>query len=193
MTIRRGEPWGVEVPRPPDLTLAGSDRALAASAVDGPVGLTGGDLFRSLGAPEPRDPVQLVDIDGLVVVLDHERRFEAVAHVLVRRSWCWGRVIACMNVDHVGDWNVAPRAHPNDGRFDLVECAPSMSRRDRWAAWRRLPQGTHIPHPDISVERATEREWSFDRPHRVVVDGRAVGRARHVSVHLVPDRYRVAF
>ena len=32
-----------------------------------------------------------------------------------------------MNVDRLGHWDVAPRAHPNDGRVDVVEVDAAMS------------------------------------------------------------------
>lgn len=191
MTIRRGEPWGSEVPRPADLPLAASDRALAAA--DGPIGLTGGDVFRSLGSPPPRDPVQQVELDAIEVVLDGGQPLLGVAHVVARRSWWRGRVVACMNVDHLGDWNVAPRAHPNDGRLDVVECAAGMSLRARWAARSRLPAGTHVPHPDIEVGRITDRRWEFDRAHRVWVDGEHVGSTRTLTVRCLADHLTVLF
>lgn len=169
--------------------MASSDREIAEAS--DPVGLAGGDLFRSLGSPKPRDPVQRLDIDGMHVVLDGVREFEAVAHVLARRSWWRGRIVAVMNVDHAGEWNVAPRAHPNDGQLDVVEVAPEMSIRHRWSARRRLPQGTHVPHPHVAVGRRTSDTWSFRRPHRVWIDGRLVGRATRMTVTVVPDRYVV--
>jgi hypothetical protein len=193
VTIRKGQPWGTEVARPPDLVMAADDHEVVELALDRVVGISGGDLYRSLGAPEPRDPVQRVEIDGMTVVLDGERTHDGVAHVVARRSWWRGRIVACMNVDHLGRWNVAPRAHPNDGLLDVVECSPAMSLRDRWAARQRLPQGTHLPHPDLSLGRVAAREWTFERSLRVWIDGRDVGTARHLAVCVVPDRYRVVF
>lgn len=191
MTIRRGEPWGTEVTRPADLTLATSDHEIVDA--DGPIGLAGGDVFRSLGSPAERDPVQRVELDGIEIELDDGRRFLAVAHVVARRSWWRGRIVACMNVDHLGDWNVAPRAHPNDGRLDVVECRPSMSLRARWAARGRLPAGTHVPHPDIEVSSVVERRWEFGHPARIWVDGDEVGRSRRLVVRCLDDRFTVLF
>jgi hypothetical protein len=193
VTIRKGEPWGSEVARPPDLVLAADDHEVVVLGDEGEVGLAGGDLYRSLGEPEPRDPAQRVEIDGMTVVLDGDRTHAAVAHVVARRSWLRGPIVACMNVDHLGQWNVAPRAHPNDGLLDIVECSPAMTIRDRLAARRRLPQGTHVPHPDVSIARAASRTWTFERPQYIWIDGRALGAARHLAVTVVPDRYHVVF
>ena len=54
-----------------------------------------------------------------------------------------------LNADRIGAWDVAPRAHPNDGQLDVVEVDASMGLRDRWQASRRLATGTHVPHPAI--------------------------------------------
>ena len=56
-----------------------------------------------------------VDADG--------RRLTAVAHVVARGGGPWwrGPIVAVMNADRLGRWDVAPRAHPNDGRLDVVE------------------------------------------------------------------------
>lgn len=193
MTIERGQEWGTTVPRPAAVVPAGSDAELARLAADDPEGtftLTGGDLFRSLGSPSPRDPVQLLPVDAMVVTVD-DREFPAVAHVIARRSWWRGALLAVMNCDHAGDWNVAPRAHPNDGRLDVVEVSAAMSVRHRWQARSRLALGTHVPHPDITVRTMTAGEWVFDRPTRVTIDGVPCGTASRLHVAIVPDHFAI--
>lgn len=197
MTIRRGHEWGETVARPDDLLVAHGDAELAelvGGNGDRPLTVDGGDLFRSLGAPAPRDPVQRLPMDALTVTIDG-RELLAVAHVLARpvsrAGWWRGPLLAVMNADHAGDWNVAPRAHPNDGRFDVVEVDAGMRWRDRWQARGRLPQGTHVPHPDIAVRTATEAEWSFARPMRVAVDGVHRGNATRLAVRISPDHFAI--
>jgi hypothetical protein len=193
VTIRRGEEWGVAVERPEPLTIARSDAELAGLVADGPPGavaLGGGDLFRAVGEPAPRPIMQRVPVDLLRVRLDG-RDLVAVAHVVACRAWWCGPVVTVMNVDHLGSWNVAPRAHPNDGRFDVVEVDPSMSVRQRWQARRRLPSGTHVPHPAISTSTGAVREWVFDRPVRVWVDGQPAGRSRSLAVAIEPDAFEL--
>ena len=92
-----------------------------------------------------------------------------------------------MNTDHRGPWDVAPRAHPNDGRADVVEVDPSMGVRARWEARRRLPTGTHVPHPAIRTERVTERSWRFDRPLGLWVDAVGRGTVRSLRIAVDPD------
>lgn len=194
MTIERGQPWGREVARPSDLIVARSDAEVVRSSVGDlrrPVGLAGGDLWASLGSPPPRDPVLELAVDGIRVDVDDAAEYLAVAHVVARGSWWRGPLIAAMNVDRLGPWNVAPRAHPNDGLVDLVEVSPSMSMRDRWSARGRLPTGTHVPHPSIATRRVDTASWHLDDPLELWIDGVGVGRVRRLSVTVLPDRFTV--
>jgi hypothetical protein len=198
VTIRRGEEWGETVARPPALVAADDDAALARLVTADPHSdytLTGGDLFRAVGSPAPRDPVQRLPIDALEVRLDDASPVIAVAHVVARCAgrlgWWRGPLLAVMNSDHVGEWNVAPRAHPNDGRVDVVEVAAGMSTRQRWQARSRVVSGTHLPHPAIAVRSVVDAAWTWTAPMAVRVDGVPVGRARRLTVRVVPDHFAI--
>ena len=189
MTIEKGRPWGSAVERPDDLLVLDSDAALARALVDDPdrpAGVSAGDVHRSLGSPSTRREMQRLPIDLITCRFD-DRTAVAVAHVIMRGSWWRGPIVAAMNVDHLGDWNVAPRAHPNDGRVDVLEVAPSMTVRERWQARGRLSGGTHLPHPAISTSSVRERTWTFDRELGVWIDGVRAGTARTVSIEVQPD------
>ena len=197
MTVRRAESWGEAVTDPVDAVEARSDFELA-DALTGddprPVLLRGGDLHRSLGAPAAAAATMRVPIDVMSVVADGTERI-AVAHVIARREgrlgWWRGPVIAVMNVDHLGDWDVAPRAHPNDGWLDVIEVSASMSWRSRWQAWRRLRTGSHVPHPHITARRVRTETFTFGSPLRVWVDGVDSGTVRSLRVAVEPDRAEV--
>jgi diacylglycerol kinase family enzyme len=92
-----------------------------------------------------------------------------------------------MNSEFMGEWDVAPRGHPNDGRFESFAVDPAMSVRLRLTARRRLRTGTHVPHPLITVRSARSATWSFSEPLEVLVDGRRAGRARTIAVAVEPD------
>lgn len=193
VTIRKGEPWGAPAARPADLVLAGSDAELAqlvAHDASGAYGLDGGDLHRSLGRPSRREPTQRLPMDALRVRLD-DVEWLAVAHVVARHSWWRGPLLAVLNCAYIGEWNVAPRAHPNDGRFDVVEVAAGMSFRQRLQARRRLPLGTHVPHPRIAVRTGLSAAWSFDEPRDVFVDGVRRGRATRLEIAISPDHFSI--
>ena len=120
-----------------------------------------------------------------------EEPLTAVAHVVVRRpgglGWWRDRIVAVMNVDHLGKWDAAPRAHPNDGWLDVIEVSESMSPRVRWQAWRRLPAGDHVPHPDITVRRRRAETWTFGRALNLWVDGVERGSVHMLRVEITPD------
>jgi len=195
MTVERGEPWGRSAPLPPDGLVVSSDAAAsgaaaAALAAQTPlpvVGLLAGDLCRTVGGPGDRDRLHTDDavtltIDVCEVVLDDARRV-FVAHVIARRSWWHGRLWAALNAEWIGDWDVAPRAHPGDGLLDVMDV--SLSTRDRVRARRRLASGTHVPHPKIRQQRIASIDVEFDRPMRVWADGVLMGESRAISVRVL--------
>jgi len=202
MTIKPDEPWGRTIDRPVDLVVVHGDRDLAtrlAAMRDGhsgpPVFATGGDLARTLGG-SPIDgrptvnelPVDLVDVrlDGGAVVTT------ACAHIVVtnpwwRGGWCRGAVVVVMNAEYIGDWDVAPRGHPNDGRVEVFELDSALGFRQRVQARRRVRSATHLPHPGISTRSVRSASWSFDRSMKVMVDGRRVGTTLDLEVVVAPD------
>ena len=92
-----------------------------------------------------------------------------------------------MNAEYLGGWDVAPRAHPGDGLLDVVDAAAGLSLVDRLKARRRLPAGSHVPHPRISVTRRPARQRELTAPTPVWLDGEPVGEARNLSLRLEPD------
>ena len=195
-----GVDWGAVGEMPRDVHHVDSDAAaaevVASARRDGrpvpPFVLTGGDLARTLGirdaAPTPESPrastravrvpadLGRVDVDG--------RRHWFVAHLVARRSWWRGRLLAVTNASFMGAWNIAPRAHPGDGRFQVLDAAPALMVR--WAARRRLRSGTHVPHPAIAQRRVTEARFALDPPLDVYLDGRKLIRASCLTVSVVP-------
>ena len=174
MTIEKGRPWGSAGPLAVDGVVAATDaevRALVEQArqagrppAEG--GLVGGDLCRTVGGRGDRarlatpDAVRL-PVDVAAVTIDGESHW-FVAHLVARRSWWRGRVVAVMNAQWIGRWDVAPRSHPNDGLLDLFDGSPSLD--DRWKARRRLITGTHVPHPAIVQRRTDALELELDPP-----------------------------
>jgi YegS C-terminal NAD kinase beta sandwich-like domain len=195
VTIGPGEEWGRPVAPPARMDVATSDAEVVRLLHDdsaGSVMVTGGDLARTLGTPppEPRETVLELPIDLLEIATDRGAAI-ACAHVLVRSSWSrggwWhGPVIAVMNAQFVGDWDVAPRGHPNDGRAEVVE-ADELSLRDRLAVRRRLPHGTHVPHPGITVRPVRAASWEFSHDRVVSIDGAAPFPTRSLSITVLPD------
>jgi len=200
VTIKPGEPWGRQVPVPDGLVVADSDRAVVAalrSDSGSPVQVVGGDLARTLGAsvvacPSTRATRNELPIDLVEVVLDGRDPVVACAHVVARSPWYrghwWrGPILAVMNVEFIGDWDIAPRGHPNDGRVEAFEVAPTMAVRARAAARRRLRSATHLPHRDITTRSVRCQQWVFPSALDVAIDGHPVGRASSIGVTVIPD------
>jgi hypothetical protein len=202
MTVRKGEAWGSVGPAPAGMLTAVDDRelrhivcaALAAGVQPPPVGLLGGDLMRAVGGSG--DPgrfagdVAILPVDVLRVEVDGVVDW-CCCHVVARRRWWRGEIVAAMNAQHVGAWDVAPRAHPGDGKVDVVRADPAMSWRDRARARSRLALGTHVPHPHIEVRQRSELELEFDRPLRLELDGEVWMRASSVRIVVLPDALTV--
>jgi hypothetical protein len=200
MTIRKGEDWGRPGALPADGVVVTTDaeaREVVTEARragrDIPVlGLLGGDLARSVGATGDRARLESgaareVEVDLGSVLVDGTIHW-FVAHLVARRRWWAGRFVVAMNAEYLGPWKVAPRAHPNDGRLDLLDGALGFD--DRIKARSRLRHGDHLPHPDISTRQVKAVQVSFDRPTPVYLDGQHLGRARDLSIRIEPDALR---
>jgi hypothetical protein len=199
VTVRKGEAWGGAGGLPEHGVVVGSDaearRVVTAARRAGeppPVlGLAGGDLCRTLGGRG--DPGRLrtpgaarVQVDLGSVLVDGVQHW-FVAHLVARRSWWRGRIVAAMNAEFLGAWDVAPRAHPGDGLLDVLDVSAAMPLADRFRARRRLPGGGHLPHPAIAVQRRPAVQVDLDGPTPVWLDSEQVGRARRLSVRVEPD------
>jgi hypothetical protein len=202
VTIRKGEAWGSLGPLPEDGVVVRTDaearavveRARRAGDDVPPLGLLGGDLCRTLGGRG--DEARLRTEEGVRAVVDlgsvlvDGRQHWFLAHLVARRSWWRGTIVAVMNAQWLGSWDVAPRSHPNDGSLDVLTA--DLSVRDRGKAWRRLPQGTHVPHPGIVERRAAATQLDLRPPCGVWLDGeRLPGTAQALSVRVEPDALTV--
>lgn len=201
MTVRKGEPWGA-LGALPDHGVLVHDDAEARAVVEAarrageqppPLGLLGGDLCRTLGGRGDVARVRSPDatratVDVGSVLVDGEAHW-FVAHLVARRSWWRGRVVAAMNAQWLGRWSVAPRAHPGDGLLDVLD--GDLALGQRWKAKARLPTGTHLPHPGVQVERTRAARLDLDPALDIWLDGQRIGRARHLSLQVEPDALEV--
>ena len=204
MSVEKGVPWGAPGPLPDGAVLVHSDAEAREVLEDSrlrredfpTIGLLGGDLCRTLGGrgDEARirgGAVTLATVDVGEVLLDGRVRF-FVAHAVVRgSSWWRGELVAAMNAQYLGRWDVAPRAHPGDGLLEVFEVAGSMGVGERWKAWRRLPSGTHVPHPAIAVRRVPAVQVDVGG-RQVWLDGVRLDPADALSIRLRPDALQIA-
>jgi len=201
VTIEKHRPWGWAGSFPPDGVVVHSDaearRAVTQARQDGrplpTLGLLGGDLCRTLGgrgdsARLRSDAAMTFPVDLGHVVLDGDEHW-FVAHLIARRSWWHGRVVAVMNAQWLGSWDLAPRSHPNDGLLDATDGVLPVA--DRFRARRRLPTGTHLPHPALRTLRGATMSFELAPALDVRLDGTLVGRARRLDVRIEPDALTV--
>ncbi len=200
MGIRRGGNWGSPGELPDGGVIVTSDAEARRVVEDArrrgdplpTLGLAGGDLCRTLGGSGDvarlRGGGSVLTCDLGSVLLDGRIHW-FTAHLIARHTWLGGRVLVVMNAAFVGRWNLGPRAHPGDGLLDISDADPPL--RQRLGAWRRLPSGTHVPHPDIATSRLASFSTSFERPVPVLLDGVAAGVARTLTVRVEADALRV--
>ena len=194
--IERGGDWGRTARVPQDAIWVETDAAaadvIAAARRRGdavpPLVLTGGDIVRTLGGTGDRARLEQgegtnVTIDLGAALIDGRLNW-FVAHLIGRRGWWRGRVLAVCNSAFVGSWNVAPKAHPGDGELDVID--GDLSLADRFRARRRLVTGTHLPHPRISTRRVTAMQFDLEPGLDIRLDHRPIGRSRTVSVRVEP-------
>lgn len=203
MIGKRGPGWGVDFGAsgeiPPDALAAGSDEdagkivaeARRANRAIPPVVLTGGDLARTLGLASARTASSpslaatgaRFEVDVGAALVDGRLHW-FVAHLVARRSWWRGRLLVAANASFIGRWNAAPRSHPGDGRLDVFDADPRLAVR--LAARRRLPSGSHVPHPQITQRRIAAAQYDLDPDLDVYLDGVRLGRARTLSLRVEP-------
>lgn len=213
MTIEKGRDWGSRGELPDEAPIVSSDRELAELftitrdgamvSLAGPdyVGVCPNDIVTNLPGTPTTDlartvsaraaPSELRDgertqlpVDLTVVTVDGTDHVMA-SSLVIRRPFWLGAVDAAMNASFLGDWNVTPSGHPNDGRLDVIRA--ELSASDRWKARSRLASGTHVPHPDIAIRRLKTHEFQPDSRATVRIDGVEIGHAHEVGFIVVAD------
>ena len=192
-----GVDWGVEGDLPPDARTADTDAAAGRIVAEArranraipPVVLTGGDLARTLGvspvsagSPRPGAATGIRVPADVGAALVDGRLHWFVAHLVARRSWWRGRLLVAANASFIGGWNAAPRSHAGDGRLDVFDADPPLAVR--LAARRRLPSGSHVPHPQITQRRVAAAQYDLDPALDIYLDGVRLGRARTLSLRV---------
>lgn len=199
MTIEKGRAWGAPGALPSDGVIVRDDaevrrlvtEARRAGTAIPTVGLLDGDMCRTVGGRGDVDRLRsdramTLPLDLGSVLVDGTIHWFS-AHLVARRSWWRGRIVAVMNAQWIGSWNVAPRSHPNDGLLDVFD--GDIGVDDRIKARRRLPTGTHVPHPGITQRRVGALQVDLGRPTPIWLDGEKVAEGQHLSIRVESDAY----
>jgi len=205
MTIQKFNEWGCKIARPSAIEFCDSDAEMAAvvdryrrDQVAVPhIRLTDGSLANSLGIRQTfsETEVRELPIDLLHVTfrtVDGTQHCSvAVNSIVMRHRWWRGWIVAITNGGYINTWEIAPRAHPNDGLFDVVELDARMSYRQRLIARRRLRVGTHLPHPFIHHRQGRTEAWKFSSPMGLYLDEVHVGSITELRVIIEPDALKL--
>jgi hypothetical protein len=214
--IEKGRPWERPASGPAEWQVEGDDATLAAAVRDHPGARiefrprAGSDLARALGLHAGGGTALELGLDGLRVLADDRElfavnmvvvgaapdrtgRFTRAPEVRVRvdeRVAHDGRAtgVVVASGQHLRGADVVPRGHPGDGLIEVQVYA--VGRGERAGVRARLPQGVHLPHPDITQTRGRHVEVRADRgPVPLEVDGVAVPPAALVTVDVVPGAF----
>ncbi len=198
MTIRKGSEWGTPGQLPADAAIAASNgdlhRLVNDTGFQGRViGVTGGDLFRSLGGESVAnrlhtDEAMAFPVDVVEVVLDGQRSVRFVSH-LIGHDLSWRVAVAAMNVDLWRQYRLGPHAHPGDGVVDVYSAALAWGDITRVAP--RAKNGSHVPHPRIGLKRAEQVSIILPKQLALRADDIRCGRARTLVFTVIPDAITV--
>ena len=200
MNIEKGRSWGSLSPLPPDGVIIKTNKELLEKVnnckrqgIDLPTfGLLGGDLWRTLGGRRAEERLYggeatTLDIDLGCALLDG-KIFWFCAHMFIG-SKLKGEKIFISNVAHYGKMNPAPKAHPGDGKFDMLEV--KLSPFQTFKAVKRVSAGTHIPHPGIKYRQVSSEQFSFGKKLSIEIDGKNIGKFSTVSIRIENEALRV--
>jgi hypothetical protein len=195
--IRRGQPWGIPADMSDDVLVVESDQVLSNTERTCRIVLTGGDISRSLGnpvVPVVGSACTEVAIDAMLcdITTTDGRSILAVAasSIIVGDFWR-GRHLIVSNAGWIGNSNVAPRAHPNDGKVEVFTITSQMSLRQRFLARRKMQTGTHLPHPDLSSKQIATQSIVRQNGEKLMIDGRKIDNWASISIRVEPDYWRV--
>jgi diacylglycerol kinase family enzyme len=83
---------------------------------------------------------------------------------------------------------VAPRAHPGDGKFDVL--LAKGTKRDYVETLTKMPKGLHLPSPTIKEYHSVTVAVEAAQPLPIVADGLAVGETP-ARIELLPGALRL--
>ena len=203
MTIQKGQDWGHYVARPNRLHLVADDReagnylnqhlsganppleiAILKSEMARTLGVSGANIKNSEMLRTEFDVVEATfELDDSRV---RERRY-FLGHAFIRSGWFRGGTVGVLNSSFVGRRDWAPRSHPNDGKFDVIEFDASISIRQRLTAYRLMKSGSHLPHPKIRHRQMTQYSAGCVESSTLYIESIRVGNVKSCIFNVLPD------
>ena len=195
--IHRGQPWGEPSCMTRDVLIVDNDQTMAHTDRTHEIFLSGGDIARSLGNPSVPtlgSACTEVAIDAMVcdITTSDEQSITIVAaSSIIIGSYWKGQHVIVSNAGWIGERNVAPRSHPNDGKVEMLTMNSHMSLRQRFLAYRKMKTGTHLPHPQLSATQISTACIERQKGQKLVIDGEKFIDWTSISITVQPDYWRV--
>ena len=203
MTIQKGQDWGRSVARPDKLHLVADDQEAGAYlnqhlSVAGPpleIAILKSNISRTLGvsgANIQKSEMLRTEFDVVEATFElenskvRERRY-FLGHAFIRSKWFRGETVGVLNSSFVGRRDWAPRSHPNDGKFDVIEFDESISIRQRLTAYRLMRSGSHLPHPKIRHRQMTQYSAGCIESSTLYIESIRVGNVKSCIFNVLPD------
>ena len=193
MPIDKSTQWGEHVPvdasKSEALPTFRDERAISSTLTASrgqQIHMTGGDFVDLTGGVTTgqdaarRYPCDALEIRGL----DSPKWSIGTIELRRRRRRLFGGFMILSNLGVRGIERYSFRAHPNDGKFEIVDALDGLSWRERMALSRRFSRGSDFAHPLVKQKQATS--YASHVPLHVYVDGVYCGR-RAVEVVILPD------
>ena len=182
--------WTKEIRRPRTLEIADSDRQIAElyKAGESIIGITGGNLFTSLGGNSSLDypvnsTVTSCSIDlGCLSAGDRFFYFASTFIILnLFRPWASTGIV---NTQVSNGNRYAPKAHPGDGFMEEIES--DLHIRQAVIARKKIESGDHLPHPQLRLKKGRVFTYDFPKAKKLILDNKSIGRHNAFSVEVIP-------
>ncbi len=153
------------------------------------------DTFTIASGHAPGSPRSGVNVAILGVgpaKLRPYHRSQPVTVVVDGRTLFDGRAttVVIANGQYLDGCDLVPRGHPGDGRLEVQ--VYSLRAGERGAMRRRLPSGTHLPHPRITAGSGRGIEIrTGDRAWPLVIDGAPVPATERLDAQVRPGAIRL--
>lgn len=204
MPISPGSEWGASASIPQNAHVISSDRQLGVHLRDSSAKdvhgksllVTGGDITHVLGVKNrslDTGCVRVV-IDAIAVsytdIHGSQHTDVCVGSLSISRRFQRGTISVVTNSGLWRGYEVAPRAHLNDGKLDIFEVSGAMRWSQRRLMWRKTATGTHLPHPLLSYSQGDFFNWEGN-PLRLEIDGQFVASVTMVTCRVQSDCVQV--
>ncbi len=202
MVIKRGEDWGQRVLRPDDLLVFKNDaqandcltKQFKSSLANQSIAILKSNVARSLGLDGSNfssETMLRTSFDVIEVeISSHDgatSRRCFLGNALIRDSWRRGAITGIFNASFIAGRDWAPRAHPNDGKLDVLSVDEAMSLRQRITAHRLSRSGSHLPHPHLRYLQSQSYVATDLEGATLTVDSVDFGAVESCSFRVIPD------